>query len=482
MLETEQNKYRDISMKAIHGSNFKLIYTDWYIHYGQLKPFGNGIHPVIREFVQDVFKRNLNIDWFDMLQYQQEEKAFKFDHSELINYFQRNFPQNIINLNQVKNDNFTYIYPLEIKATLNAIYDENGFVLNNTQYKWYLKDIIPTEIIEYVKSGKVKILINIIHDPLYDDNSIYRFENQMNEIGINGSNIIFLGGSNFSEYYEKHPDSKVKIYNGHLFIRGYADEINTFPCVGNLGYMCELFEEKDLDSTKIRKHKFLSPNRTMEKLQRAMVGYFALKYDLISEGLFTFLQKISKDRLVDIVKKVYDDTNENIEKYTLQLESMLPYEDDTIELAENQKQSFGVRNNKKEWYSNSYFHLVTETFFGDNVFLSEKIFKPMSNLQPFLVFGDYLTLAELRKLGFKTFEPFIDESYDLEKDPKKRMLLLEKELLKLKNMSIEELHNWYYSITDILLYNQKHLYTFENYECFDEIFEKIKIDYTQKLI
>ena len=83
-------------------------------------------------------------------------------------------------------------------------------------------------------------------------------------------------------------------------------------------------------------------------------------------------------------------------------------------------------------------------------------------------------------MGFKTFEPFIDESYDSEIDPKKRMLLLEKELIKLKNMPIEELHNWYYSIIDILLYNQKHIYSFENYECFDEIFEKIKIDYTEK--
>jgi hypothetical protein len=163
-----------------------------------------------------------------------------------------------------------------------------------------------------------------------------------------------------------------------------------------------------------------------------------------------------------------------------QLESLLPYEDDTKDVPSDKKQAFGVRNNKKEWYADSYFHLVTETFFGPNVFLSEKIFKPISNLQPFLVFGDYLTLAELKRLGFKTFEPFIDESYDSEIDPKKRILLLEKELLKLKNIPIEELHNWYYSIIDILLYNQKHIYSFENYECFDEIFEKIKIDYTTK--
>jgi hypothetical protein len=469
-------------MEAIYGSKFKLVYTDWFIEHRQLKPFGNGIHPVIREFVKDIFKRNLDINWFDMLQYQYEEKAFKFDHSELINYFQRNFPQNIINLNQIKDDDSIYIYPLEVKATLNALHEKNGFILNDTKYEWYLKDIIPNEIIEYVKKGKVKILINIIHDPLYDYNSLQQFETEMNKFGIDGSNIIVIGGSNFSEYYEKVPNSKIKIYNGHLFIRGYADEINTFPVVGNLGYLCELFEEKDLDSTKIRKHKFLSPNRTMDKPQRTMLGYFALKYNLLNDGLFTFLQKLPKDRLSNIVNQVYDDTIENVEKYTSNLESILPYEDDTKEVPSDKKQAFGVRNNKKEWYANSYFHLVTETFFGPNVFLSEKIFKPISNLQPFLVFGDYLTLAEMRKLGFKTFEPFIDESYDLEKNPKKRMLLLEKELLKLKNMSIEELHNWYYSITDILLYNQKHLYTFENYECFDEIFGKIKIDYTIKLI
>lgn len=468
-------------MNAIHGSNFKLVYTDWYIAHGELKPFGNGIHPVIREFVQDVYKRNLNIDWFDVLQYKYEEKAFKFDHSELINYFQRNFPKNIIPLNQIKDDDFIYIYPLEVKATLNALHNKNGFILNETKYNWYLKDILPKEIIDYAKIGKVKILVNIIHDPLYDYNSLRQFEIQMNELGINGSNIIILGGSNFSEYYDIIPESKIKIYNGHLFIRGYADEINSFPMIGNLGYLCELFEEKDLDSTKIRKHKFLSPNRTMEKPQRTMMGYFALKYDLLNDGLFTFIQKLDKSRIKNIVNHVYDDTSENIEKYAFELEQMLPYENDTKEIPLDEKQRFGVRNNKKEWYNDSYFHLVTETFFGPNVFLSEKIFKPIANLQPFLVFGDYLTLAELRRLGFKTFEPFIDESYDLEKDPKKRMLLLEKELIKLKNMPIEELHNWYYSITDILLYNQKHLYTFENYECFDEIFEKIKIDY-EKLI
>ena len=134
----------------------------------------------------------------------------------------------------------------------------------------------------------------------------------------------------------------------------------------------------------------------------------------------------------------------------------------------------------KYWYSDSYINLVTETFFGRNVFLSEKIFKPLSNLQPFIVLGDYGTLAELKRLGFKTFEPFIDESYDLEIDPKIRMEKIEKEIQKLKNKSIQEIHEWYYSIKDILLYNQNHLYTFETYECFETIFEQINIDYKKQ--
>jgi hypothetical protein len=461
-------------MEILNGSHFKLIYTDWYIQSGQRKPFGNGIHPAIKEFIQHIIKNNLNIDYYRILQYEQEDKAIKFDHSELINYYGRNFPKNIISQNQIQDDDFTYIYPLEVKATLSALNDENKFVLNGEKYNWYLRDIIPTEILEYIRKGKVKILISLIHDPLYDDNNIHRFEIQMNELGIDGSNIIFLGGSKFTEYYEKHPNSKVKIYNGHLFIKGYVDMMNEFPRVGNLGYVCELVDEKDLDVNKLRPYKFLCNNRTMTKSHRASIAYFAMKYELLNEGKFSFIQKINKESLLSIIKHAIPNP---INEYIEQVEAILPYELDTHELSQSEKSHFGVTNNKKDWYSDTYINLVTETFFGKNVFLSEKIFKPVSNLQPFIVLGDYGTLAELKRLGFKTFEPFIDESYDREINPVIRMAKIEEEIKKLKNKSIEEIHNWYYSIIDILIYNKKHLYSFETYECFEEIFGNIKLDY-----
>ena len=90
-----------------------------------------------------------------------------------------------------------------------------------------------------------------------------------------------------------------------------------------------------------------------------------------------------------------------------------------------------------------------------------------------MLFGDSGGLEKIRQLGFKTFGPFIDESYDLELDMSKRLLLLEKEVLKLHNMTLLEIHEWYYSITDILVHNQQHLASFANYNFFEDGLNKI---------
>ena len=49
-------------------------------------------------------------------------------------------------------------------------------------------------------------------------------------------------------------------------------------------------------------------------------------------------------------------------------------------------------------------------------------------------------------MGFKTFHPFIDESYDdvLDKDKRQKMIFKQIEIL--CNKSVEEIHDWYWSI------------------------------------
>ena len=64
-------------MENMHGSKFKFIYTDWFIKNSQRQPFGNGIHPAIKEFVQYIYKNNLNIVYYKILQYDSKEKGIK---------------------------------------------------------------------------------------------------------------------------------------------------------------------------------------------------------------------------------------------------------------------------------------------------------------------------------------------------------------------------------------------------------------------
>ena len=110
----------------------------------------------------------------------------------------------------------------------------------------------------------------------------------------------------------------------------------------------------------------------------------------------------------------------------------------------------------KEPYLNSYFSIVTETAFNERLGItSEKIWRPMLHYHPFIIHGSPNTLDEIKKLGFKTFSPFIDESYDKEKNTAKRMQMFTDEVLRICSMDDEEIHQWYHSMKDILWHNRE---------------------------
>ena len=60
----------------------------------------------------------------------------------------------------------------------------------------------------------------------------------------------------------------------------------------------------------------------------------------------------------------------------------------------------------------------------------------------------------LRDLGFKTFSPYINESYDNEKTTFRRMQKITKEVKRICSMSQDEMHKWYYQMEDILILNR----------------------------
>jgi hypothetical protein len=82
----------------------------------------------------------------------------------------------------------------------------------------------------------------------------------------------------------------------------------------------------------------------------------------------------------------------------------------------------GYREGGRQIYDDSYFSLVTDTNMPDRSFFrfTEKIFKPIANFQPFIVFGYHGELQLLKNEGFATSSPFLDESYDDVEDPAAR--------------------------------------------------------------
>ena len=108
----------------------------------------------------------------------------------------------------------------------------------------------------------------------------------------------------------------------------------------------------------------------------------------------------------------------------------------------------------------AFWNIVTETvYFDEKLHLTEKIFKPIVSRRPFILVAAPGNLGYLRSYGFKTFDRWIDESYDNERNPDRRMQLIAAEMKKLCSLSHTQLLQMHHEMQDILEYNHQHFYT-----------------------
>jgi hypothetical protein len=126
---------------------------------------------------------------------------------------------------------------------------------------------------------------------------------------------------------------------------------------------------------------------------------------------------------------------------------------------------YGFEN--KDIYLNSYISLVSESiFFQENAdeygisdfptgYLSEKIWKPIGHSQPFILAGPSKSLEYLTSIGFKTFHPFIDESYDLENNDTKRLEMIVEQVNMFSNKTKEEKDQFLKDVAHICKHNQE---------------------------
>jgi hypothetical protein len=121
----------------------------------------------------------------------------------------------------------------------------------------------------------------------------------------------------------------------------------------------------------------------------------------------------------------------------------------------------------KHYIENSYFSVITETIFFDDglkrreneievydsYVFSEKTFKAIQGKHPFILVGKSGSLQVLKDMGYKTFHPFIDESYDKISDNQKRLDVITEEIKRLCSLSDNEYIDWLVKITPIVKHN-----------------------------
>lgn len=466
----------------------KLVYSHKYIRFERPQYLYNGIHPALSAYLLEKSKEigdrfNLDQEISKVVSYNTKSNWHFTCHSNFYHYTEKFFStsfgesSNIIHADAIKNDGSIYLYPIEIRTTINEFVESFTMQLENNTYQFNFLDTIPTNVLQFLKTGLVKLIVNIIQDPCTDSKMMQLIEQMFNKTGIDGSNIIFIWGNNYQKYYSDFPKSKIKLTYGFLPLQQQAQNLSNFPRISSLGYLSDIVRESDLELSKHNYRKrFLCFNRTM-KQHRYMLAYLALKHNFLKDNIFSFLNLNGDEtHIANSINEFVSDIDEST-KYATTIKKMIPYEIDTHHLNADEMRGFGSDNNNKEFYLNTYVHLTSETCFSEgdlkNPFFSEKTFRPIQNLQPFLFFGNPYSLQLLRELGFVTFTGFIDESYDQVEDSVKRMKLLEHEVLKIKNKTPKDMHKWYYSMKDILIWNQNHLLSFVDINPFSQVFSDI---------
>ena len=112
---------------------------------------------------------------------------------------------------------------------------------------------------------------------------------------------------------------------------------------------------------------------------------------------------------------------------------------------------------------NSDISVVLETIAADTkIHLTEKTLRPIACGHPFILVAGPGSLNYLKSYGFKTFSPWIDESYDHEPDIIKRMELIINEMRRIQNLSADQKNVVLHNIRKVADYN-KHYFFSENF-------------------
>ena len=193
---------------------------------------------------------------------------------------------------------------------------------------------------------------------------------------------------------------------------------------------------------------FLSFNRRVKNHRVALVGKI-IEENLLDRSFVSFFPTIDGADKNTVLSCSFINDDQRI-KYAEWLSK--EYRLDDVDIIDGNLTDSS--DNLINLYKRSYFSLICETQFeGYEVSVTEKTYKAIVYKHPFIMLANAHFLKYLRKLGYKTFHPFINESYDDIEDHNERFKTIVDEIKRLSNLSNSELKELLNKITPIINYN-----------------------------
>jgi hypothetical protein len=329
---------------------------------------------------------------------------------------------NIVDLSSFESLDY-FIYPI--------IVNEPYFVIRhflNSDHPYGLFNRIDHRILEKINSGKGKIFVSMNSEPV----GTFDFKTLVSN--FDDSRVVF--SINTSKYYK---EGKFMTFPSWTEIDEFSrHKLNT------------LFEYLDVENKKPKlidtgKRKFSLLNARYTKHPAAVLITSLLdKYDLFKYG-HTYVDQ----KGINIVNDYESTKKYCCNAYKLSKFSVPPL-----------KHSYDLHDTPllvSQALRLSWFNIVVEAYYTNYMiewpYITEKTFRCLRHNIPFVLIGQKGSLQQLHDLGYKTFSPFIDESYDLLEDDD-RVFYAFNEIKKLCNMSVDQLNDLNNRFKPIYAHNQ----------------------------
>ena len=331
----------------------------------------------------------------------------------------------------------------------NAIfyYDRHDQAIRLVEFK----DFLLEEQWEYFRTNEESLIIINFADDYINQVDLDRFANDIKERDVDNSRVVFVAmDENFQNFIieglkergvnnikaecinilmkrvpPRYTEPKETTHKFSVFSRNY------YPW--RLSIFLELLNRGVLENTNYSFHNYNPYN------ENVTFPLSTVKEHVIQEG-YELTPKVEK-----WVNKVPYDLGNKEQKWSNVVYDALENSDIHIVIESHFDPFLGPNF---EWAKNNYN--------AKNIspgFITEKVWKAVSCKKPFILAATPYILRDFKKLGYKTFDGFIDESYDEIEDDKLRLKALVTEIERINNLPSEEYHQLLEGVKEVVNYN-----------------------------